>query len=228
MPQTTFASVSSMGLVVMSISCLFLSSTSSAFVSPQVFASRSTFNDSGIKAIPASILDTFDVDLGAVDRDLLNVATNIFLSDEAQAMNAANSALEGLRSFFIVITAIVFGFAGLTFITAAFIVPKAAEQLEQDTRRIRPGLWEEFEARLEPGQTMATRPDLLQELGNIMQPLIIADFEASAEAKAKMGEQGAEASSAASVVDAEIVQPSAKSQKKGGSSIGVDANQWDD
>lgn len=30
---------------------------------------------------------------------------------------------------------------------------------------------------------MATRPDLLQELGNIMQPIIIADFEKSANAK---------------------------------------------
>lgn len=45
------------------------------------------------------------------------------------------------------------------------------------------GLWEEYEAKLEEGETMATRPDLLQELGNIMQPIIIEDFEKSANAK---------------------------------------------
>lgn len=45
------------------------------------------------------------------------------------------------------------------------------------------GLWEEYEAKLEEGETMATRPDLLQELGNIMQPIIIKDFEESANAK---------------------------------------------
>ena len=111
-------------------------------------------------------------------------ATSLLLSDDIQAVAGANSALAGLRTFFFAITALIFGFAGLTYFTAAVIVPKAAEQLEKDTKRIRPGLWEEYEAKLGEGETMATRPDLLQELGNIMQPLIIQDFEKSAEAKA--------------------------------------------
>ena len=59
----------------------------------------------------------------------------------------------------------------------------AAAQLEVDTKRLRPGLWEEFEEKLGEGETMATRPDLLQELGNTMQPIIIKDFEDSANAK---------------------------------------------
>ena len=109
----------------------------------------------------------------------LSQATSLLLSDEA----AAVAGLEGLRTFFVVITALVFGFAGLTFVTAAFIVPQAAKQLEQDTKRLRPGLWEEFEEKLQEGETMATRPDLLQELGNIMQPIIIKDFEDSANSK---------------------------------------------
>jgi hypothetical protein len=109
----------------------------------------------------------------------LSQATSLFISDEA----AAVAGLEGLRTFFVVITALVFGFAGLTFVTAAFIVPQAAKQLEQDTKRLKPGLWEEFEEKLQEGETMATRPDLLQELGNIMQPIIIKDFEDTANSK---------------------------------------------
>ena len=115
--------------------------------------------------------------------DELSTATSIILSAEVDDIAGANAALGGLRTFFAVITAVVFGFAGLTYVTAAFIVPKAAEQLENDTKRLRPGLWEEFEAKLGEGETMASRPDLLQELGNIMQPIIIADFEESANAK---------------------------------------------
>jgi len=71
---------------------------------------------------------------------------------------AVTSALSTLRTFFIVLTAAAFGLTALAYITAAFIVPKAAEQLENDTKRLRPGLWEEYEAKLEDNQTMANRP----------------------------------------------------------------------
>jgi len=68
-------------------------------------------------------------------------------------------------------------------LTAAFLVPKAAEQLETDTKRLRPGLWEEYELKLELGETMVNRPDLLQELGNVMQPIIAQDYEMKAAEK---------------------------------------------
>ncbi|KAL7434359.1 hypothetical protein ACHAXM_004015 [Skeletonema potamos] len=71
---------------------------------------------------------------------------------------AVTGALSALRTFFIVLTAAAFGLTALAYLTAAFIVPKAAEQLENDTKRLRPGLWEEYEARLEENQTMANRP----------------------------------------------------------------------
>jgi hypothetical protein len=48
-------------------------------------------------------------------------------------------ALSTLRTFFIVLTAAIFGVTALAYLTAAFLVPKAAEQLEQDTKRLRPG-----------------------------------------------------------------------------------------
>lgn len=108
---------------------------------------------------------------------------SLLLSDDAEAM----AALGPLRTFFGAITALVFFAAGLTYVTAAFIVPAAAEQLEKDTKRLRPGLWEEYEARLEEGEMIASRPDLLQELGDVMQPIILADFEDSAKAKQEKG-----------------------------------------
>ena len=164
------------------LNCLFLTcaimsslqlSCVHSFVQPRTFVnsnSRSLSID-----IHSEPLQMFHNDLSA--------ATSIIISDDAAAIASANSALEGVRTFFVVIAAIVFGFAGLTFVTAAFIVPQAAQQLETDTKRLRPGLWEEFEAKLEEGETMAIRPDLLQDLGKIMQPIIIQDFEDSANSK---------------------------------------------
>lgn len=152
----------------------------------------------------------------------IHAHSSILLSDDMAAMAAeagANSALEGLRTFFVVITALVFGFAGLTFVTAAFIVPKAAEQLEADTKRLRPGLWEEYEAKLGEGETMAMRPDLLQELGNIMQPIIIQAFEDEANAKSS------------GVIDVPSTSGDTSSKSSDDTNpktITIDRNQWDD
>ena len=147
---------------------------------------------------------------------------SILLSDGMSSMAAetgANSALEGLRTFFIVITALLFGFVGLTYVTAAFIVPQAAKQLEADTKRLRPGLWEEYEAKLGEGETMATRPDLLQELGNIMQPIIIQAFEDEANAKAS------------GVIDVPSTADNTGSETGSDTTpktVTIDRNQWDD
>jgi hypothetical protein len=111
---------------------------------------------------------------------------SLLLSEDVNAMVDANAALQGVRIFFTVIAGLALAFVGLTYATVTFIIPKASEQLERDTKRLRPGLWEEYEARLGEGETMATRPDLLQELGNVMQPIIMEDFERSANAKANV------------------------------------------
>ncbi|KAL9182828.1 hypothetical protein ACHAXT_004107 [Thalassiosira profunda] len=94
--------------------------------------------------------------------------------------DALSGPLSTLRTFFVVLTAAIFGITAIAYLTASFLVPKAAEQLERDTKRLRPGLWEEYEGKLEEGQEMVNRPDLLQELGNIMQPLIVEDYEKGA------------------------------------------------
>eukprot|EP00573_Skeletonema_grethae_P007150 CAMPEP_0201697068 /NCGR_PEP_ID=MMETSP0578-20130828/9486_1 /ASSEMBLY_ACC=CAM_ASM_000663 /TAXON_ID=267565 /ORGANISM="Skeletonema grethea, Strain CCMP 1804" /LENGTH=192 /DNA_ID=CAMNT_0048183141 /DNA_START=71 /DNA_END=649 /DNA_ORIENTATION=- len=161
-------------------SCLLLLRESHAFVNPVMQSStvRVASPTSSLNALPE-----FNPFLLA---DGVAAATRYGgggFDNDVFADPAVTSALSTLRTFFIVLTAAAFGLTALAYITAAFIVPKAAEQLENDTKRLRPGLWEEYEAKLEDNQTMANRPDLLQELGNIMQPIITADYERQAEEK---------------------------------------------
>ena len=160
---------------------------SKAFDDVNAFVQPKAFVNSGIasRSFPIDAVDAATSTSPKLNMlpDALSTATSITLSDEAGAIAEANSGLQGMRTFFTIITVLVVGLAGLTYATAAFIVPKAAERLEKDTKRLRPGLWEEYEAKLVEGATMANRPDLLEELGNIMQPIIIADFEESAEAQ---------------------------------------------
>ena len=172
-------------------STLILILASKAFDGVHGFVQPKAFANSGIgcRSFPIDVVDaaTSSPNLNMLP-DVLSTAASIVLSDEVDAITEANSGLQGMRTFFVIITALVFGFAGLTYATAAFIVPKATDRLEKDTKRLRPGLWDEYEAKLVEGETMANRPDLLQELGNLMQPIIIADFEESAEAqKGKLG-----------------------------------------
>jgi hypothetical protein len=66
------------------------------------------------------------------------------------------------------------------------IVPAAAKELEKECLELAPDLWKEYQTKLEPGQTMAQRPDLMQELGAKLQPLLDAKIEAQfASAKEK-------------------------------------------
>lgn len=160
---------------------------SEAFDDVNAFVQPKAFVDGGIasRSFPIDAVDAVTTSSPKLNMlpDALSTATSIMLSDETGAIAEANSGLQGMRTFFAIITALIVAAAGLTYATAAFIVPKAAERLEKDTKRLRPGLWEEYEAKLIEGATMANRPDLLEELGNIMQPIIIADFEKSAEAQ---------------------------------------------
>ena len=137
-------------------SCLLLMRESFAFVHPVLQSStvRVASPTSSLSALPE-----FNPFLLA---DGVAAATRYGggggFDNDVFADPAVMSALSTLRTFFIVLTAAAFGLTALAYITAAFIVPKAAEQLENDTKRLRPGLWEEYEAKLEDNQTMANRP----------------------------------------------------------------------
>ncbi len=79
-----------------------------------------------------------------------------------------------LRTIAVGITAVLFFLAGLTLVMANIIIPAAANELEKECKELSPELWDEYVAKLESGQTMATRPDLIQELGSKLQPLLDA------------------------------------------------------
>ena len=92
--------------------------------------------------------------------------------------------------------------------TASVLIPAAAKELEKECLELAPDLWEEYQAKLEPGQTIDQRPELMQELGTKLQPMLDAKV-----ARAQAGEdttlsntiQSDDTGTGASFVDAEIV-----------------------
>jgi len=206
---------------------LLLPGSVGAFVAPRALSPAPRSAAAGPLGIAVETLASSASILLSDETGLIGELTPAAATDAAAAAAAAavdtDSLLSGLRTFFAVLSALVFGLFGITYIVAAFIVPKAAEQLEADTKRLRPGLWEEYEAKLEPGQTMATRPDILQELGEVMRPVIIGDFEKSAAQE--------EADKKAGIVDATVVeekQSSGSNEGSSPSSILDTDNQWKD
>ena len=87
----------------------------------------------------------------------LSTATSLILSDEAQIVSAATLSLEFLKNTVLIAVGFLVGGGIFTYEVATFVVPKAAEQLETATKRLRPDLWAEYEAKLQPGETMITR-----------------------------------------------------------------------
>ena len=58
--------------------------------------------------------------------------------------------------------------------------------MEQECKELAPELWDEYTAKLQEGETMGNRPDLMQELGLKLQPLVDAKIARQfAEAKAE-------------------------------------------
>ena len=197
-----------------------------AFVAPS-FRAFVVSGDSSLNMLPSSLV---------LSDEALVVATNA-AADVADV--AGGGIIDTIEKVLLGITAIIFFLFGATYFVAAVVVPKAAQQLEEDTRRLRPGLWEQFEQRLEPGQTMESRPDLLQELGEIMRPIIIESYEENPEAANDNWQGGgpSAASGSPSVVDAAREAPivldavvESKESETGPPSKAIDVggDQWED
>ena len=137
----------------------FATASAHAFVVPQAFLSTGTSSVVGV--LSPTTLSTVDLENKAIQ------ASSLLLSDEL-----LGQAGEILRNVAVGVTAVIFLLAGLTFIFASFIIPQAAAQLEKEAKELAPGLWAEYEAKLGEGETMAMRPELMQELGAKMQPYI--------------------------------------------------------
>lgn len=76
-----------------------------------------------------------------------------------------------------IIAILVFGFGALLLIMANIVIPQAAQELETKARKEYPDYWAACEAKLEEGETLAMRPDLIQDLGRQVQEAELAKFE---------------------------------------------------
>jgi hypothetical protein len=76
-----------------------------------------------------------------------------------------------------VIAIIVFVFGALLLIMANIVIPQAAQELERKAREEYPHYWAACEAKLEEGEILAMRPDLIQELGRQVQEADLKKFE---------------------------------------------------
>lgn len=76
----------------------------------------------------------------------------------ADLVETATNVLVGIGGVVVVL-------AVLTFTIATYIVPTAARQIEDLAKELDPELWREYEQKLEPGETLVMRPELMQELG---------------------------------------------------------------
>jgi len=115
-----------------------------------------------------------------LDRTLLLSDT---LSDPKGAAVAAAAASVGIpdpKSLFNINVGelfqnVIFGFfaissliVGLTFLIGAFIIPAGAKELEKECKILLPDKWNEYVGKLEEGEEMKDRPDLMFELGLLL------------------------------------------------------------
>jgi hypothetical protein len=66
---------------------------------------------------------------------------------------------------------------GLVYLFATIIIPKAAVELEKQIKDLYPDLWDQYESKLQPGEKLADRPDLIQELGTELRRIQLAEFD---------------------------------------------------
>lgn len=67
-------------------------------------------------------------------------------------------------------------FAIAKFTYSSYIIPKAAEQLETETKELAPKLWNEVKEEFEDGQILEQRPDLMGQLFKKIQPYLLKEL----------------------------------------------------
>lgn len=145
---------------------------------------------------------------------------SIFDALAQQPSLVLSDALVIVKNIAVAVGGIIAVLAAVAIIFSTFIIPKAAEQLEKEAKSLDPALWESYESKLEPGEVLSMRPDLIQELGIKIREKSIAKFAQSqkeaAAVAAKQSElesiatSGVSSSSSSDVVDVEFVQEEKK------------------
>lgn len=136
-----------------------------------------------------------------LDGDTFSIIT------QQPSLVVSEGAIDAVKNIAIAIGGIIAVLAAFTILFSTFIIPRAAEQLEKQARELDPGMWQEYEQKLEPGETLAMRPDLMQELGNKVQAKALAEFEKMNAAQKQASET---TSSTSDIVDVEVVRDEKK------------------
>lgn len=142
-----------------------------AFAPPRPFHSNVARVPSSLNVMPPQIAESMP-------------STHVAFADAtnfAGTPQLVASVGEILGNVAVGVAGIVAVLVAITVLFASFIIPQAATQLEEQVKAKDPGLWLEYENRLEPGETLAMRPDLMKELGDKMQQITIAEFDAMQE-----------------------------------------------
>lgn len=92
----------------------------------------------------------------------------VIMDDSAWNMVPSGALLQGLQGFAAFVFGLTLFMITLTIFVNTMLIPKAAEELEKQARAEFPELWQEYQTRLDIGQNLAMRPDLMQELGNLL------------------------------------------------------------
>eukprot|EP00977_Amphora_coffeiformis_P003093 scaffold578_cov167-Amphora_coffeaeformis.AAC.40 len=148
-------------------------------------------------------------------------ATSLAYQQHAHLWIADGSAFDTIRNIAAGVTAVLFLLVGLTYAYASFIIPAAAKELEKECKELDPQLWEQYQAKLGEGEVMASRPDLMQELGTKLQPLLEAKLRA-------LDEAGLPTPLETTLNPFSKDRASTKKSESDPSSIPTSSNQWDD
>ena len=99
----------------------------------------------------------------------------------------------------------------------------------QECKELAPDLWDEYTALLRDGETMANRPDLVQELGTKLQPLLDAKMKKSfADAKERGIDVGQDERAWNAIDNFSSDSEIQESSKPPPSEPSIRLNQWDD
>jgi hypothetical protein len=185
-----------------------------AFVAPAAFLKRREAPSSAFHALPIppslddlpffSLLLLLSSQLEPIV-DRTDIVSDL---DLETAQNFVDEAGEGLKNIAFSIVAVA---AAVTLITTAFvsfIIPKAAQELETQVKETYPELWTEYSAKLEEGETLVMRPDIMQELGEKVQKRMEEEFEdeAAKQAAAEQEQEGEVNPNDTNVIDVEVVK----------------------
>jgi hypothetical protein len=179
--------------------------------------SSNIFPSSTNNPIFSSIIHN-DVRTTQLHLNLASPSSSLLTADLSETMTNVLIGIGGV--------VVVFGLVVAVF--TLFVVPTAVKQVEELAKQYDPALWEEYEQKLRPGETLAQRPELLEELG-----VKVLELQRKANDESNPWEASRRAVSEAEVVSEIRNTPTTTSTDTGtgNSSIDVEViskNKWDD